>query len=87
MKIKNILVYILLLFSINILSQTGNKARMASDIFSSLAEPSLNSGKVIVIQDDQIKVLVNRYVENRRKSPTYILKFGASYSRYVGISG
>jgi len=67
MKIKNILLFNLLLFSINILSQTGNRIRMANDIFSSLAEPALNSGRVNVIQDERLKVLVSRYTEYRRK--------------------
>lgn len=66
MKIKNFLLFNLLLFSVNIFSQTGNKMKMVSDIFSSLAEPALNSGRVNVIQDEKIKVLLSRYIEYKR---------------------
>jgi hypothetical protein len=67
MQIKNFLSLTLLLFSINLFSQTNNERKMTNDIFSSLSEPSFNSGRVNVFQNDKIKVLVNRYIEYRRK--------------------
>jgi hypothetical protein len=67
MKLKNFLLFNLLLISYNLWSQTDYKIKMSDDIFSSLAETGLNSGRVNVIQNDKIKVLVIRYIESKRK--------------------
>jgi hypothetical protein len=67
MKIKNILIFFLLLYSICISSQTYNDRKMANDIFSSLSTPSSNAGRVNIMQDDRIKAVVNRYIDSHRK--------------------
>jgi hypothetical protein len=67
MQIKNFLSLILLLLTIHLYSQTNNDRKVTNDIFNLLSEPSYNSGRVNVVQDDRIKVLVNRYIEYRRK--------------------
>jgi len=67
MKPKNILWVLLLLYSVHLSSQTQNENNNKIDIFSSLAEPGAGLGKVSIFQEDAIKLIVNRYIEYRRK--------------------
>jgi len=67
MTIKNILLFTLLFFTVRLSSQTNNERKMTNDIFSFLSIPAFNSGRVDIVQEDRIKVVVSRYIELHRK--------------------
>lgn len=52
------------------LAQIPNSGKPAYDIFKIISEPSANHGKIIIQQDEQLKTLVERYIEYRRKETT-----------------
>ena len=56
-----------MLFSIIAKSQNQADNNPAPDIFKSLSKPSENQAKIVIKQDDQIKSLVERYTEAKRK--------------------
>lgn len=67
MKIKLGLFYLFILISIKVAAQTPIENKNIPDIFEVFSRPSVNKGKINIIQDEQIKDLINRYIENRHK--------------------
>jgi hypothetical protein len=63
-KFKNLLLFVLLTLPGYLYSQAP---KFSVNIFTSLSAPAANSGKVNVIQDEKIKILVERYIESRKK--------------------
>lgn len=64
---KNFLITYLFTFSISSLAQVHTDVKLTDDIFKKISEPTANTGMVTIIQDEQLKVLVSRYIEYRRK--------------------
>jgi hypothetical protein len=48
-------------------SQGPAESNESADIFKIIGEPSSHQGNVTIKQDDQVKALVSRYIEARRK--------------------
>jgi hypothetical protein len=62
-----IFLIITVLFSINIFAQTGTDANNQPDIFKEVSKSTKDEGKIVIYQDEQVKQLVNRYIDAHRK--------------------
>ncbi len=55
------------LVSFNSFAQYPGEGKDQPDIFKEVCKPSKDVGKITIVQDEQIKLLVNRYIEVHRK--------------------
>jgi hypothetical protein len=67
MNFKLVLFFLILFSAQKGFAQSNTNTKEAPDIFRIFSSTSANQGKINILQDDQIKSLVNRYTESRRK--------------------
>jgi len=67
MKIKISLFCLFYIFSIRVVAQNSAENKIIPNIFEIFSKPTVSKGKIIILQDDRIKNIVNRYIEIRRK--------------------
>jgi hypothetical protein len=67
MNFKFVLFFLIFFSAQKGFAQSNINTKEAPDIFRIFSSTSANQGKINILQDDQIKSLVNRYTESHRK--------------------